>query len=240
MAGLHAAVAILSAIENRNQTGIGQKIDLAQFEVGASLLGPTMLDYFANGVAAEPVGNKPPYDEYGPHGCYPCQAEGEGIHGERWIAIVCESEAQWQSLTQVMGNPDWVQDTRFGSNSGRYQNRDELDSAIGEWTTNQEAYALMDLLQSNGVPAGVVQSGIDMVERDPQLKRTRFLRLNEGLHPQMAATFADRLPLYFEKTPCDVYKRTRVVGEDNAEVLADWLGLSPEEVEKGEVEGFLT
>ena len=52
LAGLHSATAILSAVANRDETGSGQKVDLAQFEVGVNLLGPTLFDYFVNGNVA--------------------------------------------------------------------------------------------------------------------------------------------------------------------------------------------
>ena len=78
------------------------------------------------------------------------------------------------------------------------------------------------------------------MERDPQLARSRFLRAIEDPHPTVGATYADRLPIYFERTPCDSYERPREIGEDNAAVLRDWLGMSEREVREGEDEGYLT
>ncbi|HAH80802.1 MAG TPA: carnitine dehydratase, partial [Gammaproteobacteria bacterium] len=72
-AGLHGAVAVLAALEQRNRTGIGHRVDISQFEVGVNFLGPSLLDYFANGATARPVGNDLPYDAAAPHGCYPCK-----------------------------------------------------------------------------------------------------------------------------------------------------------------------
>lgn len=50
----------------------------------------------------------------------------------------------------------------------------------------------------------------------------------------------DRLPIEFEKTPCEIYRPAKPVGTDNADVLGDWLGTSEDEVRKGEKEGYLT
>ncbi|MCY4655645.1 MAG: CoA transferase [Gammaproteobacteria bacterium] len=238
LAGLHAAIAILSAIEDRNQTGIGQKVDMAQFEVGANLIGPTLFDYFANGVVASPKGNKQPYDCIAPHGCYQCYSTSKETKDERWIAIVCETEEQWLSLRKLMGEPEWASGDKFQSAEARWQNSEELDTHISNWTKDQDSNELMYRLQAAGVPAGVVQTSEDMVESDPQLRVTDFLRPAEGLHPTMGHTFADRLPLYFEKTPCDDYQRSRVLGEDNQEILKDWLGYSTEEIKRGEASGI--
>ena len=239
-AGLHAAVAILTAIETRRETGEGQQIDLAQFEVGTSMIGPSLLDYCVNGNVAGPHGNIPPYDLFAPHGCYRCRANGEDILDERWLAIVCRDEEEWQALCNVMGNPRWCSEPRFASAEARCENASELDRHVEDWTQSQDANALMLELQAAGVPAGLVQTGIDLAENDPQLKQRGFISVCDDPHPTLGPTFMDRLPLYFTKTPCDVYKRSRALGEDNCEVLADWLGMSEDEVLAGEEAGYLT
>ena len=81
MAGLHGAVAVLAALEARRTTGRGQRIDLSQFEVGVTFSGVALLDWFANGVAAEPVGNDPAWEHWAPHACYPCAGD------DQWVAI---------------------------------------------------------------------------------------------------------------------------------------------------------
>ena len=97
-AGLHAAVAILAALEARRDTGAGQHIDVSQFEVGVNFAGPSLMDLFANGRAAEPTANELPYDDACPHNCYQGLPKGEGTLGERWIAIACMTDSQWQAL----------------------------------------------------------------------------------------------------------------------------------------------
>ncbi len=238
-AGLHAAVAILTAIEARRQTGQGQQIDLAQFEVGTSVLGTSLLDYIVNGRDAQPCGNRPPYDLYAPHGCYSCQSSGEDILDEKWLAIVCRDDEEWLALCDVMGNPDWCAAESFTTPERRAANAEALDHHIGQWTKNLDATRLMYDLQRANVPAGIVQTGIDLVESDPQLKAHEFLRILDEPHPVLGETFIDRLPIYFEKTPCDEYKRARLLGEDNASVLHDWLGMTGRDVQAGEDAGFL-
>ena len=240
VAGLHAAVAILAAIESRDQTNKGQKIDISQFEVAVSLLGPTLMDYFANGIAAEPCSNDLPYDEHAPHGCYRCvDKKFEEGDQESWIAIACIDDEQWEALCNAMGDPDWTQDVKFGSGRGRYLHRRSLDQRISEWTCTKDARQLMYELQSSGVPAGVVQDGIDLMERDPQLELSQFIRKMEGEHPTMGFMYGDRLPIDFEKTPCETYNRSRTLGEDNEAVLLEWLGLDAQTVRNGEESGFL-
>ena len=248
-AGLHGACAILAALEARRQVGRGQRIDLSQFEVGVNLVGPSLLDYFANGKAAEPCGNRLPYDCAAPHGCYPCAADSDAatdsaaaadsaVVDERWLAIACMTDQQWQALRGVMGDPSWAQAPRLATAKGRAEATD-LDDRIGQWTKTLRAEDLMQRCQAAGVPAGVVQTGKDLGERDAQLRHAGFLRVIGEPHPVLGDTYADRLPIRFDATPCEEYRRTRRVGEDNAAVLAEWLGMSAAEVRQGEDEGYL-
>jgi benzylsuccinate CoA-transferase BbsF subunit len=238
-AGLHGAFAILAALEARERTGRGQHVDLSQFEVGVNFLGPSLLDLAANGRAARPSGNVLPYDVAVPHNVYPCRAKGEGILGERWLAIACMTDAQWEAMRRVLGNPEWSRDPSFAAATGRAAARVQIDAGVATWTRDREPYEAMLLLQSAGVPAGVVQDGIDLCEQDAQLRHTGFLRRVDDEDAELGSMWADRLPLHFEKTPCDVYLRPRRVGEDNAGVLRDWLGMSEEEVRAREDGGPL-
>ena len=240
-AGLHGAVAILAALEARRRSGHGQRIDLSQFEVGVNLAGPSLLRYFASGHTDGPCGNRLPHDCAAPHGCYPCHpsdAFSEATADERWVAIACMTDAQWQALKQVMGEPAWAADEALATAEGRASSP-TLDERVAEWTRGLAAEDVMRRCQASGVPAGVVQTGLDLVERDPQLRHRDFvLRIDEE-HPVLGATFADRLPIRFKDAPDAAYRRTRRVGEDNAAVLGDWLGMSAEDVARGEAEGYL-
>ena len=243
-AGLHGAFAILAALEARRQSGRGQRVDISQFEVGVNLAGPTLLDYFANGRAIEPTGNALPYDLAAPHGCYRCADDpslpapannAQAVANERWIAIACLTDEHWRALRQVMGNPDWAKDEALNTASGRCA-RDGLDAKIGAWTRTQTAETIMQCCQAAGVPAGVVQTGADL-GKDPQLQQAGFLmELDE--HPAFGSNYGDRLPIRFKDTE-DTYQRARRIGEDNAAILADWLGMAEAEVRAGEESGYL-
>ena len=243
-AGLHGAVAVLAALEQRHRTGIGHRVDISQFEVGVNFLGPSLLDYFANGSKARPVGNDLPYDLAAPHGCYPCKDDRPNRDnipglGERWIALACMSDAQWGALKNLMNHPQWAASEELNDARGRAAHKALLEQNLSRWTQNQDAYDLMVRCQAAGVPAGVVQDGADLLEHDPQLADVKFARRMEDEHPDLGPTWIDALPIHFAKTPCDQYERVRAIGEDNAAVLQDWLGMPAEEIATKEKDGVL-
>src|SRR5690606_20168164 len=86
LSGLAGAIAALEALEYRERTGKGMSIDLSQYELGLGIMAPALLDYLANGVNPEPVGNRHPFDSWAPHGIYPTSGEDE------WIAIACRND----------------------------------------------------------------------------------------------------------------------------------------------------
>ena len=233
MAGLHAAVALLAALDARRGTGRGQRIDMSQFEVGVGFSGPALLDWFANGVAAEPLGNDPPWRIAAPHSIYPCAGD------DRWIAIAVETDAQWASLRALLGEPTWASNAEFDEAPGRWQRRAELDAQLSSWTAQQDAYDLMQRCQQAGVPAGVVQTGEDLTRRDPQLRERQFFFEFEDPHPILGPIKGDRLPLRFSKTDATQYHRPQIFGESNATVLGDWLGMSADEVQSAAAEGIV-
>ena len=144
-ASLFAVHAILTALWHREETGQGQHIDLAQLETTAVLLAEATLEYTMNGRVPGRQGNRHP--TMAPHGSYRCAGDDD------WIAIAVETEAEWQALCRVMGEPAWATDERFADRYLRLRHREELDRLLNEWTGAQRADELAERLQAAGVAA---------------------------------------------------------------------------------------
>lgn len=160
------ALGILAALDHHKRTGQGQYIDLSQHETGVTFLSLPLLDYSVNGRVWEKQGNRDP--DAAPHGAYPCRGD------DRWCAIAVLTEKQWDSFRQVLGNPAWAQEQRFSTLAGRKSHEGELDDLIARWTRELTAEEVMRLLQRAGVPAGVVQTAEDLVDKDPHVKERGF------------------------------------------------------------------
>lgn len=232
-AGLHGAVVVLATLEQRRSSGRGQRVDFAQYELGVSLTGPALLDYFANGRSHEPAGNRHRFEDAAPHDTYPCAGD------DRWVAIAVMTEDHWSRFRAALEDPEWARDPRFATAADRLEHIEELDRHITEWTRAFDVYDVQDRLQAAGVPAGVVQTGADLVHRDPQLAANEYFTQTEDTGAYDAPTPVDRLPLHFSKTPVDQYRAPRPVGADNVAVLDEWLAMSENAVRTGEADGTL-
>jgi benzylsuccinate CoA-transferase BbsF subunit len=226
ISGLYGAFAVLAALENRDRTGLGQFIDLSQYEVVAGMIGPALLDVFANGHEAVPQGNQPDYEMAAPHGCYQCTGD------DRWCVIGIFNETQWSTLVRVMGDPDWAYEKRFSTLEARKVHFKPLDEKLNLWTRKQDVLKLIELLQEKGVPAGVVQNAEDLANDPHLLDQNYFV---ETLNPSLGKTISDRSPIRFmldaSTDPCsDVdLKSSPFPGEANEYVYKDLLNLTQAE-----------
>jgi crotonobetainyl-CoA:carnitine CoA-transferase CaiB-like acyl-CoA transferase len=222
-----ASAALLAALDHRRRTGQGQRIDLSQLEASLHFLAPAILDWTVNGRIAARRGNAD--DGACPHNAYPCAGP------DRWCAIACEDEAEWEALCRVMGDPAWCRGPAFGTLAARRRHAAELDRLIGAWTAGQEAAALARRLQAAGVPAGAVQSCADL-PGDPQLQaRGAFVWLE---HPEMGRSPYEPFPFRLSETP-GVLRRGPCLGEHTQEVLTGLLGLEDGEVRQLIADGVL-
>jgi len=226
ISGLYGAFTVLAALENRDRTGLGQYIDLSQYEVVAGMIGPALLEVLANGQGAVPKGNQPDYETAVPHGCYQCLGD------DQWCVIAVFNETEWQSLIRVMGNPGWASKKRFSTLEDRKTHFKLLDEKIDFWTQKHDARELVERLQKKGVRAGVVQNAADLAN-DPHLLDQHYFVQTQ--HTLLGKTISDRSPIRFMADSstgaysATDFKPAPLLGEANEYVYMELLGLTRKE-----------
>lgn len=225
----HMITALIAALLYRRKTGKGQYIELSQLECSVQFLAPPIMDYMLNGRILGRMGNRSTHAA--PHGVYRCKGEGE-----KWCAIVVSTEEEWRNFCNVIGNPRWTKEARFATFIGRKGNEDELDAFVEEWTVNYAPQDVMRRMQAAGVPAGLVESGEDLVA-DPQLKHRGTHVILE--HPEIGPHIYQSPPYRFSKTPHELTMPAPCLGQHNEYVLKEILGMSDDEVSDLLVAGAL-
>jgi len=220
---------LVAALLNSRRTGKGVTIDVAQIEGTAAVLGTTYLETSVNGDDPQPKGNH--YAAAAPHGCYRCQGE------DRWCVISARDDDEWRAFCRVIGRGELVSDARFVNLQARLNNRAELDGIVQQWTEARPAEEVMVQCQSGGVPAGVVQTGADLLQ-DVQLRHRNYF-----------SPFADSLIGPFEiprsgflfrgvnEEPLRLPNR---LGADNDPILSELLGYDRATIEQWRQEEILT
>jgi benzylsuccinate CoA-transferase BbsF subunit len=216
--GMINPMLVIAALDYRRRTGKGQYIDASMLDVSVHQITSALLDWQINGHLQTRSGNRTP--DASPHGVFPC------IGDDRWCAIAVFTDDEWESFCCVLGNPAWTKQERFATLSSRKENEDELEKLIGEWTVNHTAEEVMSLMQTAGVPAGVVQNVEDLVERDPQLKEREFLIPLK--HPVLGVINHPTPPYKLLKTKA-VVRTAPCMGEHNEYICTELLHMPDEE-----------
>ena len=220
-------IAVLAALDDRRRTRRGQHIDLSQYEAGLQFIAPALLDHETNGRVMTRLGNRS--RDAAPHGAFPCRGE------DRWCVIAVRAEDEWQAFCRATGHAEWAEDPRFASLAARKAHEDELDALIGAWTSRFPPEEAMETLQAAGVRAGVVNRLSDLFA-DPQLIHRRTWR--ELPHPVLGRFHYEAPPFILSETPAEP-GRSPLLGEHNARVYGEILGLSDREIERLVAEGVI-
>lgn len=209
VAAAHGSVAILAALFQRDRTGEGTFIDLAQTEAGAAVMGPLYLDFLVNGRDAGPSGNRVPGALAS--GVVPCAGS------DRWLAFEVNDEEEWRRLAGASGEPDLA----VGDEEG-------LERAVAAWAQAQTPHQALLKLQQADIAAGVVQQEEDLY-RDPQL-RVRG-SITEVTHPDLGRIEYPAPVHRLGVTPARVKSPAPRLGQDSAAILSEWIGLSATEID---------
>ena len=227
--GNNVAYALMLALYNRKKTGQGMRVDLSMQEAGVQSIGPALLEEQV-GLSGPRLGCSHLWKA--PHNVYPSKGE------DRWITITVSDDEEWNNLKQAIGNSNWTEDPKFKSSTTRYENRQELDSLISNWTASWDNYELMHHLQSYNVTSGAVLTAADLVA-DPHLEdRGYFDTFDNPLQPQVGPRkFAGR-PFRIPRIPTPLFQSPNL-GQHNIRALREIGGLSDEEIDELTKEGII-
>jgi crotonobetainyl-CoA:carnitine CoA-transferase CaiB-like acyl-CoA transferase len=220
--GMHAAVALMAALEHRDRTREGQLVEVAQIEVGASMSAPQVIAESISGVAPGRIGNRA--GAYAPQGVYRCADETTSL-----VAVSVRHDEEWKALLTVMGHPEALADAAYNTFPGRASHHDELDEAIQSWFSEQSCDDVLDALQAAGIPAAKVLTA-DGFNEDPQLVSRSFYQ--EVEHPLSGPRLFPRYPMQFSfEAPMGPHRAPApLLGQHNNQVLGDELGLTEAEL----------
>jgi crotonobetainyl-CoA:carnitine CoA-transferase CaiB-like acyl-CoA transferase len=237
MGGWMGGLALIMGLLQARKTGEGTYVDYSVTEGAMSLLGTYMLDYQVNGRTTRrpgwPPGNRSVFPAVAPHNTYRCSGK-DRVGQDWWVFIACETPKQFESLCDLMGQPELCLDPRFATNEARVSHQDELDAIIGRWTRPRRRYDVMHQCQAAGIIAAAVQGAEDRVEYDPQLKHRGMHPVID--HPEIGEFEYEGYPVKLSRTPAFVHGRGPTLREHNRYVYGELLGLSDEEMRSLEAE----
>ena len=217
LTGLYATVGVLAALNHREQSGIGQHVDLALLDVQVACLANQAMNFLTSGVPPRRLGNSHP--NIVPYQDFPA-ADGDFV-------LAVGNDSQFRKFCEVAGQREWADDSRFISNSARVVNREVLVPLIRQVTVFKTSAQWIAALEQAGVPCGPINN-LAQVFADPHVQ-ARGLRLDlpnslGGTTPQVAS------PLRLSATPVEYRSAPPLLGEHTDAVLQRLLQLTPEQI----------
>ena len=219
LGGMHAAFAILTALAERDRTGVGSLVESPLVESALNLGAEEILEYSAFGRTGERLGNRS--RERAPQGVYRCRGE------EQWLAVSVDADEQWQALVDALGNPSWAQDPALSTVEGRFAAHDEIDRHLGEWALDRDRDEAAAELAARGIPAMGVIDSRDVVLQDVFVTRGFTAQVD---HPVVGLQPITSLPFRYTGIDGWIREPAPTLGQHNREVLSGVLGLSDDEI----------
>ncbi len=225
--GIHAACGVLAAYIQRERTGKGQKVEVAMQEAVYNFVRVPMMGTYISGRPTGRAGNR----ISAPGDIFKCAPGGPND----FCYILCTSPEMFDSLCKAMGKPELALDDRFKDARSRAQNVDALTEEITAWTMQRSKHEVMKILGEAGVPCGAVLDSVELLNNPHMRERGMVVTIN---HPQRGEFTMPGCPVRLEDSPVEV-KSAPLLGQHNAEVYGDMLGLGASDLESLRAEGII-
>ena len=138
------------------------------------------------------------------------------------------TDAQWQALRRVLGNPAWARDPALDSAEGRRRAHDRVDAELRAWTAARSSREAAEALRAAGVPAEACINPHGLWP-NPQLAHRGFFQVVK--HALIGPLRYPGLPMRFSGLPRNLRRTPApMLGEHNEEVLRGELNLSDAEI----------
>lgn len=216
LAGMHAVLAFLLAMRDRDRTGEGHLVEVTMVEAALNVAAEQIVEHGAYGVVLGRAGNHGP--AAAPQNLYAAAGDDE------WIALAIADDEQWRALRAVLGDPEWARDPALDAAGGRRHAQHLVDDELARWFAGRDRDATVAMLLEAGVPAAPVLHPRE-IQHNPQLQERRFFETID--HPVVGRYEIPTVPFRFASRRDARWMRRPppVVGEHNDEVLVELLDL---------------
>ena len=225
--GLYGAFGAVMALLARAKTGRGQYIDTALYECAFSFMEPHIPAYEKLGHIAIRAGSRLP--DSTPNNLY-------ATRDRQFIHVTAMGDAVFRRLTACMGQPELLDDPRFGDPVARSRHDTDIDDIIARWTESHDLAELEEMLNAAAVPATRIFTMADIF-RDAQYQARGMLAQapDDDLGTVAMAAPVPRL----SETPGGIRHAGKRIGQDTRRVLSEFAGLSAGELDRLESAGVI-
>jgi formyl-CoA transferase len=219
--GMHMAIGILAALQQRHKTGRGQQVEVSMQDAVVNLIRVSLRDHQRFGAPMPRRGNQ--MGRGVPSTTYPCAPGGPNDY-----VFITAQQQMWPAFCEAIGRPELARDPRFADDDARWENRDALNAIVTEWTRARSKHEAMRILGAAGVPCGACQDTGEVLS-DPHLaEREMIVSLD---YPTRGAYQTVGCPLKLSDSPATL-TRPPLLGEHTGALLSELCGIDPGDLQR--------
>lgn len=217
--GVFGALGIMTALWKRaiDRDAPGEEIDLSMTEATLRLLEFLAIEHDQLGSVRERSGNANQYSA--PAAVYRTK-------DDRWVSLAGSTNVLYANNCRAIGRPDLIEDPRFASNGLRVEHARELNAIFAAWCLGQ---TLDDVLAAFQKAQGTIAPiySVDQIFADPQVQaRDAVTSVPDR---DFGSVRMQNVVPRFVNDPGKVRSTGGAIGQDNAEIYGEWLGLASDE-----------
>ncbi|WP_329092122.1 MULTISPECIES: formyl-CoA transferase [unclassified Streptosporangium] len=229
--GIHAVAGILAALYQREQTGRGQRVQVAMQHAVLNLCRVKLRDQqrLGHGPLSEypnkTFGDEVPRSGNASGGGQPGWAVRCAPGGPNDYIYVIVQPVGWAPLAGIIGRPELGDDPEWATPEARLPNLDKMFQLIEEWSITRDKWEVLDRLNAANIPCGPILSTKELLEDESLRQEGALIEVD---HPERGSFVTVGSPLHLSDSPVDV-TAPPLLGEHNTEIYAG-LGLSADEL----------
>jgi formyl-CoA transferase len=216
-AGVHLYGAIITALFQRERTGIARKLEVAMQDAVYPTLSSSLGMHWGQEVAG--VQDPPPARTGNRHGGMAESPYNVYPTSDGWIAIICVGESHWRNFAKVMERPELADDPQFATLKLRVAAMDEVDAIVSAWTAIRTKEEVFQALMANKVPCAPVRTLAEVMADENMHARGALVWQD---HPELGRIVVQQSPLRFAGVPQRELTPSRPLGADNDAVFTEF------------------
>ena len=163
-AGLFTAIGINAALYDRQKTGKGMYIDVSMLDCQIAILENAIARYLSKNEIPKPMGSR-----------HPSIAPFEAFKTkDSYIIIAAGNDKLFEKLCKILNIPELFSNVKFGTNSERAKNMDELKQILENKLSNKSTNEWVNLMQLEKIPCGPIFNIKEAVE-NPQIESRNMI-----------------------------------------------------------------
>ncbi len=226
LASLHGVIGILMALHEKQKSGLGQVIDVALYEAVFNCMESLLPEYSAFGAVRGPAGSALP--GIAPSNAYLCK---DG----KCALIAGNGDSIFKRLMTAIGRDDLAVDPALADNAGRVKRVEEIDAAIGVWTSKHDVTEVLAVLDKAAVPAGRIYT-VEDIAADPHYL-ARGMLAEVSLNDGSVLKVPGMVPK-LSRTPGHHRRNAPSLGQDTDTILTE-LGITADQIREMRQRGIV-